>query len=903
MQNAEWIKIKEVFNQTLDLPFGERESFLQNYDDFVQREVRNLIESDEQADEFIERPAAVEFGISQDLNIGQVIDEYKVIGLIGEGGMGNVYLAENTKFAQKVALKLIKRGMDTRAVLKRFKLERQILSRLNHPNIAKLLGGGETTDGLPYFAMEYIEGETITKFCEHHDFDINERLELFQKVCDAVSYAHQNLIIHRDLKPSNIIVTDDGTPKLLDFGIAKLLNDENDKTLTIGRMFTPEYASPEQINGLPITTATDVYSLGVVLYELLSGVRPFNCKSKSYGEIANLILTQEPQKPSAVVSGQWSVVRNTSEIKDKTQSEQIRNPQSAIRNLKGDLDNIILKALSKEPDSRYQTINDFSADILRHLQGLPVTATLDSKRYRFSKFVRRNTKSVTISAVVSLLILSLSGVAIYQGIVATREREKAQRSYSELQKIANDLMTETNIALQEVHGSVKIRRNLVEKSIVMLDRIALDNPTDEKILDNLANGYLNLGQKQNYNFREFRNAIESHKKGVRIRRKLLEANPNSTEAKLKLVNSLAFLGEVYFGFGDKENLFENLDEQEKIHRELYANEPQNLDILNGLNSFLSGRAEIARNFQQESERQKYLNESLNLTDESIRRYEAKELNAAEMKEFAYAVSNKANILKDLGNIDEALIYHDKSFEIAKKSFDADVNQNIAFNLTVRSNRFKADIFRERKQFDKALEMYQISLDRLDLGVQKMPHEANGLNAGINIYQIRKALMLEKIGKHTEAKKLLETAYGKYLAEVDKNKDDSANVIYYYEALPDVAEYYVDANQLPKAIEVWENHIKRIQYFLDKNPEDGGFVNYMADAYKKIGDTYSSYDETSKSYKINDKARLAKARVYYQRAAEMYRKTMTLYTPTKAEKDNLAKIEEKINLTAKTVPAN
>ena len=268
MQSEEWIKIKQVFNQTLDLPRNERDIFLTKQGASVQIEVRELIKSHESSDEFIAEPAVVEFGLNRDLNIGQQIADYKIVSEIGVGGMGAVYLAERTSFEQKVAIKLIKRGMDTRQVLKRFKLERQILSRLSHPNIAKLVDGGETPDGLPYFVMEYIEGETIIEFCENHEFNVEERLDIFEKVCRAISYAHAKLIVHRDIKPSNIIVTADGTPKLLDFGIAKLLDSEIEYTATVGRMFTPEYASPEQINGLPITTATDVYSLGVVLYEL-----------------------------------------------------------------------------------------------------------------------------------------------------------------------------------------------------------------------------------------------------------------------------------------------------------------------------------------------------------------------------------------------------------------------------------------------------------------------------------------------------------------------------------------------------------------------------------------------------------------------------------------------------------
>jgi serine/threonine protein kinase len=580
MQNADWIKIKEVFNQTLDLPFSERESFLQNYDDFIQTEVRNLIESDEQADEFIEQPAAVEFGISQDLNIWQIIDDYKVIGLIGEGGMGNVYLAERIGFEQKVALKLIKRGMDTRAVLKRFKLERQILSQLNHPNIAKLLGGGETKDGLPYFAMEYIEGDPITKFCEHQQFDIYERLELFQKVCDAVSYAHKNLIVHRDIKPSNIIVTNDGTPKLLDFGIAKLLDNETENTATVGRMFTPEYASPEQLNGLPITTATDVYSLGVVLYELLSGVRPFNCKSKSYGEIANLILTQEPQKPSSVVSSRWSVVSETAENRDETQIE-INNPKSKIQNpksLRGDLDNIILKALSKDSENRYQTVNDFSADIWRHLQGLPVTATNATARYRFQKFVQRNKKSVVMASFVGLLILSISGVAVWQAITANRERAKAERRLLETRKLANSLMFEIHDSLQDLPGATKSRELLVKKALEYLDSIYQESTDNPELLKELSIAYRKVadiqGEPYQPNLGQTTEALANYFKAYEIQNNLVEKSPQDLDLRFELASTTDILGKIHQDIVfDHEKAFEFFLISQKQWEFLLINKP------------------------------------------------------------------------------------------------------------------------------------------------------------------------------------------------------------------------------------------------------------------------------------------------------------------------------------------
>ena len=260
MDSLKWQRIKEVFNATLNLPEDERAPFLAKHDEILRREVQKLLSANDSAEDFIVEPAFLEVGFNDDSEtdfyLGKEIDGYKILEEIGHGGMGRVYLASRVdeSYEKKIAIKLIKRGMDTNAVSRRFMLERKILAQLEHPNIASLIDGGSTTDGLPYLVMEYIEGEPITKFCDSHQFSVEERLELFRKVCAAVSYAHQNLVIHRDIKPSNILVAKDGTPKLLDFGIAKLLHpdwslDTADATATMFRLMTPEYASPEQIRG------------------------------------------------------------------------------------------------------------------------------------------------------------------------------------------------------------------------------------------------------------------------------------------------------------------------------------------------------------------------------------------------------------------------------------------------------------------------------------------------------------------------------------------------------------------------------------------------------------------------------------------------------------------------------
>ncbi|MDQ3799566.1 MAG: protein kinase, partial [Acidobacteriota bacterium] len=325
-------------------------------------------------------------GDGADAYIGKKIGVYRITKEIGRGGMGAVYLAvrDDREFQQNVAIKLIKRGMDSDQVLRRFRNERQILAALNHPNIARLLDGGTTDDGLPYFVMEYIEGLPITQYCDSNRLTVRERLQLFQQVCAAVYYAHQNLIIHRDIKPSNILVTEDGVPKLLDFGIAKLLNPDlihetQEPTATAMRMMTPEYASPEQVGGNFVTSATDQYSLGVLLYEIVTGHRPYLLENRSPLEIAKVICDKPPATPSAIVgSGDQLVNSNKFSLEPVTVETIFRNRRTTLETLKieleSGLDALLLQSLHKEPHRRYSSVEQLSEDIKRFLKGQPIKA-------------------------------------------------------------------------------------------------------------------------------------------------------------------------------------------------------------------------------------------------------------------------------------------------------------------------------------------------------------------------------------------------------------------------------------------------------------------------------------------------------------------------------------------------
>ncbi len=435
MIRADWEKIEAVFQAALEKPLSSRSAWLDENcgaDGDFRREVESLLAAENASIGFLSksdlpRAASLLLGEETPTRVGQQIGPYKILSELGRGGMGVVYLAEREEeqFHQRVAIKLVKRGLDTEDILRRFRNERQILASLHHPNIANLFDGGTTADGLPYFVMEQVEGAPLLKFCDEKRLSVNERLELFLRVCAAIQYAHQNLIIHRDLKPGNILVTDTGEVKLLDFGVAKLLNPElsdgSTQTQAALRIMTPEYASPEQVRGQRVTTATDIYSLGVILYELLTGAKPYNLQGTSPEELSRAICNSEPSKPS-------EVNKDHDGPKDAKSDGQQRDRRSTSdnRKLKGDLDNITLMALRKEPERRYSSVEQFAEDIRRHLDGLPVIATRDTFAYRASKFVRRHGLGVAAAALIFLSLLGGLAATAWQARVARQEKAKAE---------------------------------------------------------------------------------------------------------------------------------------------------------------------------------------------------------------------------------------------------------------------------------------------------------------------------------------------------------------------------------------------------------------------------------------------------------------------------------------------
>ncbi|MBV9009580.1 MAG: protein kinase [Verrucomicrobia bacterium] len=438
---ADWEQVQEIFLAALDHDPKTRQAFVrmscgESATTFL--EVSTLLRSHDEAAEFIEDPplpvsASSFLGGANELQPGQVIGGYTIRSLLGMGGMGEVYLADDNELGREVAIKLIKRGFASGVAVRQFRREERILAALNHPNIARLYGGAVTAEGTPYFVMEYVTGERLDDYCDQQRLTLRQRLDLFRKVCAAVSYAHQRLIIHRDLKPANIRVTSEGEPKLLDFGIAKLLEKQSDATLahtiTLAPVMTPDYASPEQTRGEPMTTATDIYSLGVVLYQLLTGEKPYGRRIGNAEEMVRAIREKEPGRPSTARKQNESTTRSCKSLESGAPNPAQSLSRSALpdsRALRRDLDNIVLMALRKEPARRYATVERFSEDIRRYLEGRPVFARKDTLGYRTTKFIGRNRLAVTAAALVTFSLVAGIIATTWQARKARQEEAKAK---------------------------------------------------------------------------------------------------------------------------------------------------------------------------------------------------------------------------------------------------------------------------------------------------------------------------------------------------------------------------------------------------------------------------------------------------------------------------------------------
>ena len=633
--------LKAIFEKALSLDEVEREKYFKNLSSKEKKyieEVRSLIDSYQSTEDFLEIASNQQEIFSFDKNqphplIGKCIGQYLIEKEIGIGGMGIVFTAvrADKEFKQKVAIKILKQGLTTKYLIKRFENERQILANLQHPNIAKLFDGGKTIDGLPYLVMEYIEGTPITEYCSNNNLNIEEKLKLFTTVCSAVQYAHQNLIIHRDLKPGNILVTAEGRPKLLDFGVAKLLDEslvqENIKlTQTKMMHLTPEYASPEQINGDNITTASDVYSLGVILYQLLTGEQPYQVNSNSPLAISKIISEEKIVRPSEILK-----IKKT---KEGTR-QKLNISEKSLSKLKGDLDNIVLKAMHKDVSQRYISVQELIDDINRYLKGLPVKARKDTLGYRFTKFVQRHKVGVALFILFNIIILTSIAAVIYQGRIAARERDKAKTENQKYEKV-NEFLTRilSSVDPSEIGRDVKVY-DILDKAAEDVNTELKNQPEVEaSIRSTLGNTYVNLGE---------------YDKGKPFLEKAYEINlslygENSKET----ATSIHDLGLYYDWIGDYKKADSLYSKSISIFRNVLE-EPAKIygDALNNL-------AIVKMHFSQYDIAEKLYLEAIEIS---------KKVEGEKSRNIAVMMNNLAYNYSDAGKLDKAEEYYKKSLQV------------------------------------------------------------------------------------------------------------------------------------------------------------------------------------------------------------------------------------------------
>ncbi len=456
--------------------------------------------------------------------IGRCVGPYRLLHRLGEGGMGVVYAAERQdEMRRRVAVKLVRGALENPEALARFHTERRTLAALSHPNIVTLLDGGTTEEGAPYLVMEYVEGSRLTDYCREHAPGVRERLALFLQIAAAVDYAHRNLVVHCDLKPGNILVTAAGAVKLLDFGIAKLLAPGSASHLTQDgrRPFTPDYASPEQVRGAPVTTATDIYGLGLILYELLTGSSPYQVQTQSPAAMVAAICVLDPAPPSA------------------------RNPR-----LDADLDAIVLKALRKEPAERYASAAHFAEDVRRYLEGRPVAARKGTFRYRAGKFIRRNKAAAAAAALALVALTAGIGGVLWQAGLAQAARSRAERRLEEVRKLTRFLLFDFHDAVQKLPGSTPVQQMLVERALAHLDSLSAEAGGDPGFQLELAEAYTRFGDLQGNpyqpNLGDTQGALTSYGKALGMAEALVREHPHDPRAVRVLARVHAHTGDVLF---------------------------------------------------------------------------------------------------------------------------------------------------------------------------------------------------------------------------------------------------------------------------------------------------------------------------------------------------------------------
>lgn len=741
MAAQRWLQLENLFHAMLELPPERRGTALAEAcggDAELRAEVERLLEADAHATAFVDGAAAgVERAAAAALPRSGRIGAYRIGRELGRGGMGTVYLGEraDAQFDMRVAIKLIKPGMDSEAVLERFRHERRILAGLEHPNIARLLDGGSSDDGLPYFVMEYVDGLPIDEYCRTHRLTVDARLALFQQTCAAVAYAHQHLVVHRDIKPSNILITADGTPKLLDFGISRLADPGDDALATSFSVhaMTPQYASPEQLRGGRVTTVSDVYALGMLLFELLTDERPYEVTGKTTEEVARLVATTAIARPSAVASR--------------------RGDEVLARRLRGDLDAIVHTAMQHDPAERYASAALLADDVRRHLEARPVIARGDSWSYRAARFVRR--RKVGVAAAATILLSLVGGVIAtsWQARVAQAERARAERRFTDVRRLSTSFLFEFHDAIATLPGSTPARLLVVSKALEYLDSLAAEAEGDRELQRELAAAYDRVGDVQGNpgaaNLGDIAGAIASYRKAEAIRRALAADAPEALPARLDMATSTMRIAYADFARGGVQDAVAKFREALAIREEAYDA---------GVPTPSTARAALAETTARLCTTLVAVGDvpgaiancrrNLSLTEELLRE---------QPDDRAFVVMHAVNAI-GLGNalrlnrqpdeaaasLESAIVQHQNL--LAKNPLDAEVRRRLAVAYT-----YLANVHLESQQADKAIEAFERGIAELDTLATADPANAR-VRTELSYMLNQRVRILMANGRRAEARK-------------------------------------------------------------------------------------------------------------------------------------------------------
>lgn len=860
MQNEKWEQVKELLDQVLQLDSAKREDFLNssNADLEVADEVRSLISFESEAEGLMDL-SAIEFSkdffsIEEDSGslIGQQIGIYRIIKEIGFGGMGAVYLGERTdgKFDQKVAIKMLKREMNTRTIRRHFEREQKILSSLEHSNIARLLDAGTMNDKTPYLVMEYVDGLPIDVYCSKNNLNISQRLDLFRKVCNAVNFAHRNLVIHRDLKPSNILVSSDNEPKLLDFGISKILSEELDQinaaTITrIGAM-TPSYASPEQLQQKSVTTATDVYSLGIILYELLSGHRPFEEKEENLKDIYEAVVNTDPPLPSAKLDKASKELKTEAEKNTELLSETPSNPETEstlsefkdnqtipqrnnhtnpqlnnlnANNLRGDLDNIILKSLRKEPERRYSSAENFSEDIKNFLRGLPVTARPNTFSYRTSKFVKRNKLTVIAAGLISLAVIVGVIATLWQARIAQAERTKAENRFNDVRSLANSFLFEFSPLIENLPGSTPARELLVKRALEYLDNLSKEAENDFELQKELGIAYEKVGDVQgnpaNSNLGDMKGAIASYEKVVGIREKLFANDANDLNTQSSLADIYKRLASVLNYSNEPKKSDEFLDKALAIQEKIIAAQPNDFESQKKYSELLRSKGLNHFFTNENKEAIGYYNRAKEIS-EKLYNEQPNNPRISEQYFYIFVAIGEAQGWED--DPQNAAINLQKGLDLLiglSEKYPADYAIHRSLMLAYQK---RAEIHEDVKEYSKSIELYEKGLLVSQKEILLDPRSFQAKRDVAMAYK-KLAQVLDASGKGYESIKNLDLAIENFqqLREIDPNNPetfyDIANTQY------SIGQAYISMKKFELALNYLGKARDGFQTVLEKNPNN------------------------------------------------------------------------------------